>query len=103
MLLVRGEYEDVLRRLFLRTDEGRIRLGVAQSSDVVPDLHALTAWTDFRDYVMEGSVSYAIRVSEVAEGLALDVRLKGMNRDQYVAFSLKNYIRGAGFEAEARE
>ncbi len=99
MFLVRGEYRDLLQRLFRHEEGGRVSLGTALSREPLADLDHLAEWTEFGDYIMEGGVSYSLRAREAPDGLALAVRLKGMNRDQYVASSLKSYIRWVGLEA----
>lgn len=98
MFLVRGEYREVLRRLFQYEEGGRRSLGTALSSEPLADPDQLAEWTEFGDYIMEGGVSYSLRAREAPGGLALEVRLKVMNRDQYVPASLKSYIRWTGLE-----
>jgi hypothetical protein len=102
VFLVRGEYRDLMRRLF-RHEGGRVRLGTALSLEPVTDLDRLAEWTEFGDCILEGVVNYSLRVREVPDGLALAVRFKGMNRDNYVAPALRSYIRWEGLGAEPVE
>lgn len=99
MFLVRGKYRELLRRLFRHELGGRVSLGTALSREPLTDVDHLAEWTEFDDYIMEGGVSFSLRTSETPDGLALAVRLKGMNRDQYVAAALMSYFRWVGLEA----
>jgi hypothetical protein len=103
VFVVRGQYWDVLHRLFRHEKDGRVWLGTAHNREPLADFGRLAEWTEFSDYIMEGGVIYAIRVREVTDGLELAVRLKGMNRDRYVAASLNSYIQWAGLQAVPAE
>jgi hypothetical protein len=96
---VSGEYHNLLAILFPPAPEGRVSFGWATSTEPIPDLVRLADWTPFRDYIMEGFVFYSVRARAMPSGLSLEVRLKGSNRDRYVAPSVKDYIRWAGLEA----
>ena len=71
MYVVRGEYGDLLPRLFVPTDGGRISFGTATSAEPVPEAASLAEWRVFRDYIMEGFVFYSLRARAVPTGLAL--------------------------------
>lgn len=103
MYLVHGEYGDLLARLFAPTDDGRITFGWATSAGQVPEAASLAEWTLFRDYIMEGFVFYSIRARAVPTGLALEVRLTGSNRDQYVGPTVRQYLKWAGLVADSLE
>jgi hypothetical protein len=103
VFLVHGEYSDILERLFRHDPDGRVLLGTAQSREPFANLGALAEWTEFSDYIMEGGVRYALRVSRVPDGLVVEVQLKGMNRDRFVASSLKAYIGWESLEARPME
>lgn len=98
MLLIRGEYEDICNRLFQVGTDGRMMFGPAFSKESNANLGHLSDWTEFTDYIMEGFISYFLRVRKSSDGLVLDIKLTGSNRDRYVSPSVKAYIRWAGLE-----
>lgn len=98
-LLIRGEYRDLLHQLFRREADGCVFFGGAHSRELLADLERLAEWTEFIDYLMEGSVRYSLRASDVPEGLVLAVQLNGTSRDRLVVTFLQKHIRAVGLEA----
>lgn len=94
--LLDGEYPERLAGLFRRAGDGYVSLGMAHTAEPLGALEHLAEWTCFRDYLMEGFVSFFIRTRNAAPGLILEVRFSGTNRDQYVIPALKHYLRSAG-------
>ena len=99
LLLVPGEYSEVLRILFRRGEDGRVAFGPAQSMQSilsVSSFEALEDWLEFDDYIMEGNVRYDLRARPHPRGLLLEIRLKGSARDKHVGQFVGDYVRWAG-------
>ncbi|MBI1248260.1 hypothetical protein GC197_10540 [bacterium] len=94
------DYDNILNQLFQVGDDGRIEIGWAKSREAVGTLDGLQESTLFSDYIMEGFVTYYLRLVRTADGCVLEVRLTGTNRDQYIPFTVRDYIKWAGIEAE---
>ena len=97
MLIVAGNFIEVLPGLFRLDDQRHVRFGSARSRSPVGDIDALSNWCMFDDYLMEGGVRYALRARPHAEGLVLEIRLAGTNRDHFVAAFVRDYVKWAGF------
>ena len=93
---VRGEYADLLGRLFRESGGGRLEFGSARSVNRVPSSLQVRHWTEFSDYIMEGFARYFVRASPSPAGASVQVWLTGTNRDQFVAFRVRDNIRRAG-------
>jgi hypothetical protein len=94
------DYDDVLSRLFKIGDDGRVLIGTARSRESLGNLSGLEDWTLFSDYIMEGFVTYFLRLVRTADGCVLEVRFTGTNRDRDIPFAVRDYIKWAGIEAE---
>jgi hypothetical protein len=97
MLIVAGNFTEVLRGLFHLDDERHLRFGPARSCGPVDTPDALSNWCMFDDYIMEGGVRYALRANPHAEGLILEIQLTGTNRDRFVPAFVRDYVRWAGY------
>ena len=98
-LLVVGQYEELLRKIFRCDANGHIEFGMAHSIGPANGIEALVNRIEFRDYIMEGFVKYFLRVVPVANGLQLEIELTGMNRDKYVLSGVQAYISWAGLSS----
>lgn len=94
------DYDDVLSRLFKTEDDGKVMIGTARSREPMPDVRDLQEWTLFTDYIMEGFVTYYLRLLRKPKGCVLEVRFTGTNRDRNIPFAVRDYIKWAGIEAE---
>jgi hypothetical protein len=97
MIVVAGNFTEVLPGLFRLDDERHLRFGPARSRNPVQTLDALSNWCMFDDHIMEGGVRYALRARPHAEGLTLEIQLTGTNRDHFIPPFVRDYIRWAGF------
>jgi hypothetical protein len=97
---ITDDYDDVLSRLFTIEDDGRVMIGTARSRQSLGDVADLQEWTLFTDYIMEGFVTYYLRLVKKPDECVLEVRFTGTNRDQYIPCGIRDYIRWAGIEAE---
>ncbi len=92
------EFKDKFFRL---DDNSLITFGWAGHSEQPQVLEDLNDWTRFRDYVMEGFVAYDLRLVDGRSCSRLEVRLLGMNRDEYVANNLEFYLQQDGIDCQA--
>ncbi len=94
------DYHEVLSRLFTIGEDKRVLIGTARSRESLGKLDGLGEWTLFSDYIMEGFVTYFLRLVRTVDGCDLEVRFTGTNRDRYIPYAVRNYIKWAGIEAE---
>lgn len=92
-------HDDVLSRLFEIGEDGRASIGTAKRREIVGTLDLLEEFTLFTDYLMEGFVSYYLRLSRTDDGSVLEVRFTGTNRDQFIPSAIRGYIKWAGMKA----
>ena len=97
--ILSDHHDEVLSRLFEIGEDGRASIGTAKSREIVGKLNLLDEFTLFTDYLMEGFVSYYLRLSRTDDGSVLEVRFTGTNRDQYIPSAIRGYIRWAGVKA----
>src|SRR5262245_39424636 len=94
------DYDDVLSRLFEIGDDGRVVIGTARSHESLGKLDGMEEWTLFSDYIMEGFVTYFLRLVRSVDGCVLEIRFNGTNRDRDIPFAVRDYIKWAGIGAE---
>ena len=86
-----------LARLF-EADEGHhLRLGWAgRSLDSAGHDDLLAGPVRFRDYIMEGFLTYMVQAEDLAPGCLLRVHGDGSNRDWSIRPQVRHYIKAAG-------
>ena len=86
--ILSDHHDDVLGRLFKFGEDGRASIGTAKSHEVVGKLALLDEWTLFTDYLMEGFVSYYLRLSGTDDVSVLEVRFTGNDQASNVVISI---------------
>ena len=96
---INGRYRDILRRLFKQGDRGGLRFGwtgIAARCDSLESLEG--QWWLFRDYILEGFLSYLVSCRRNDDGLRLSIMTTGTNRDDYIDPQVRHYINAAGLD-----
>ena len=92
-----GEPNKLLITLFLDSNSGYLKFGPCGRTKNPSDFSELKeTGTKFIDYVMEGSVSYYLRVAEHPDGLEIYVEGDGSNRSQYLDWLIEFNISCSG-------
>jgi hypothetical protein len=97
-LTLKDNYDEVRSRLLTVTEDGRVTIGTAMSRDPLETFDGLEEWTLFSDYVMEGFVTYYLRLLRKGSGAVVELRLAGTNRDRYIPSAIKHYLNSAGLQ-----
>ncbi len=95
-----GDSEELLRELFREDSRGGVLFGPVGSSPV--SRVGLREWARFRDYLMEGFVTFELRASPDETGLTLEVRPMGGSRDRYLESHVRWVLGSAGYVVRAR-
>jgi hypothetical protein len=94
---VEGECRAALSRLFEADQDGHLRFGWSGHS-LRPTGHddLLAGPVRFRDYIMEGFLTYDIRAEDLEPGCLLSIRGEGSGRDQFIRPQVRHFITAAG-------
>jgi hypothetical protein len=99
---VDGDCRAILSRLFESDQNGHLRLGwSAVSLTAAGQTDLLVRPIAFRDYVMEGFVTYSVSAIDLMPGCLLSVYGGGSNRDRHIPNQIRHYITAAGFSITA--
>ena len=91
--LISCEEGSSIEQLFQPCDDGRIGFGIAGwSADAASISDLLSGEIRFRGYIMEGFVPYFLSAKETPEGLRVNLRLTGSNRDEHVYWFVEKHI-----------
>jgi len=83
----------VLDRLFKVDKDQHLRIGWSgRSVDPAEVGDILIRPVQFRDYVMEGFVTFTLQLTQEGEGCSLKVIGQGSNRDSYLEKQIRQYI-----------
>lgn len=99
---IAGSSDDLLQKLFPEDSRGGVLFGpTANSAATRADLGN---WASFRDYLMEGFITYDLRMLSDDSGVVIQVRPSGSNRDKYLRSHIRWILRSAqlSFREEAR-
>lgn len=91
---------DPLLHVFGQTDDGKIQFGfggVSKAKAMPQEL--LEREIEFRDYIMEGFISYFVKASRSESGLIVSIRKMGSNRDQHLDWFVEQYFESQGCRA----
>jgi len=92
-----GDCRSALARLFKADAEGRLRFGWSGHSLQAATLDDLLSGpVRFRDYIMEGFLTYGIRAEDSAPGCVLHFQGEGSNRDWSIGPQARHFIKAAG-------
>ncbi len=86
-----------LPRLFEAGADGHLRFGGSGIS-LHPATQAdlLAGSVRFRDYLMEGFLTYRVRAESLSSGCLLHVEGEGSNRDRFIGPQVQSFIGAAG-------
>lgn len=93
------QFEDVYRRLFSSTDDGRLAFGFSATSIDPCDKAQLELGTDFRDFILERIVKYRLRLERAKFGTMVGVAAYGDHRVDGIIPAVRNYLRAAQIDA----
>ena len=96
-----GEPKKLLKKIFLDSNPRYLKFGPCGRTKNPSNFSELRdTGTKFIDYVMEGSVSYCLRVAERPDGLEIYVEGDGSNRSQYLDWLIEFNISCSGFVSQ---
>lgn len=89
---------DIALKELLKTDDGRCLIfgWTARSIEAAEPSDLLIRPVLFRDYIMEGFVTYSVQAEDLAPGCRLRVDGEGSNRDWSIRPQVRHYIKAAG-------
>lgn len=102
-IAIKGEPESILAAM-LAIQNGKLLFGwsgMSITSSNPNDLYI--APVQFRDHIMEGFVHYELSLSEIENGLKLNVIPAGSNRDEFIQPHILFQLRQAGLEVEVNQ
>src|SRR4051794_1120950 len=86
-----------LARLFEADEGGHLRFGWSgQSFGAADHGDLLTGSVRFRDYIMEGFLTYTVQAEDLTLGCLLRVVGEGSNRDWSIRPQVRHYINAVG-------
>lgn len=89
--------DEALVKLFSTNPDGTVRLGWSATTQVPTDVRSvLIEPVPFRDYLMEGFVSYTLQLSHHPLGAKLVAIGTGSSRDKYVVNQVRHFVTAAG-------
>lgn len=87
--------DDVIASLFALNGDGTLNCGYSARSIDSCDPTKLESGVDFRDYILEGFVSYRLRLQPEAVGSTICIETYGSNRDYAIIPACKHYLKAA--------
>jgi hypothetical protein len=95
--ILENDCREALTRLFETDEKGHLRFGWSgQSFDAIDHSDFLAGPVRFRDYIMEGFVTYTIMVEESGPRCLIRVQGGGSNRGWSIRPQVRHYIKAAG-------
>jgi len=86
--------DTVFATLFRNSENGHLNFGLTgKSIDPTSFSEINSNFINFRDYVMEGFVSYSLRLFDAEHGARLEVKVPESPRAKYVEPTIKQYFK----------
>ena len=93
-----------LARLFETDEDRHLRFGWSgRSVETAAQEDLLAGAVRFRDYIMEGFLTYTVQVEDLAPGCVLLVTGEGSNRDWSIHPQVRHYIKAAGLVIKSED